>query len=502
MMESFTRFALIADTRTNGLIGEETSEIAALLPLEINRKMDRTMRGPINIHLAEDGLSLLLDCSIREEDIESACEVILERMSLMKIVRHPDQEQILTLLRHLADHGEEVTGFELVKGRPPIQPVDGKIIWEDDYFNPGFVVDNSSGKIDYNQRVAQCSVMEGDRLATVLPAAEGVPGVDLLGREIRVRRVRSPRINAGDHVRHDKETGAYTAAASGRIRWGSGYLSVDRVYTIRGNVGPETGHISHPGAIVVNGDVQEGYQIEAFGDIDVRGIVEGAHIQTTGNLMVSRGIVGERNGQIAVSGDVHARFIVGANMIVGGNVMVEKEIVQSDIQARGMISVLRGRIVGGRVTALNGVEVAQAGSVACIPTKLVAGEDHELYGMLLAKQKEKERVEKNLAKVRMNIQSLRSRIEAGASAPSKKLKTLLEREKMNEISLDVIDCEMHEIRAESDDRVLKEIRINRKVYPETHLRIDEAEVVVQDEIRGPVKAVAVGEEIVLTDTRS
>jgi hypothetical protein len=44
----------------------------------------------------------------------------------------------------------------------------------------------------------------------------------------------------------------YSASRDGRMRRADGILAVDDIYTIRGEVGLETGNVSHPGATVTD----------------------------------------------------------------------------------------------------------------------------------------------------------------------------------------------------------------------------------------------------------
>ena len=91
---------------------------------------------------------------------------------------------------------------------------------------------------------------------------------------------------------------------------------MDEVYHVPGNVDIETGHIKHPGAVLVDGDVLAGARVEADGDIEVRGTVEASYIHTGGSLTVHGGIAGMGEGTVKAAGSVYAKYILEADMLM------------------------------------------------------------------------------------------------------------------------------------------------------------------------------------------
>lgn len=443
-----------------------------------DKDSDQLLRGDFNLRVSSDRMAVLLDCDTSSVDLSALGEAIRERMVSMGIAEPPDGARLLLLLKATAAKDPRIEELELVEGLKPVQPVDGRIEWARDFFNPGFVVDEETGKIDYKQRAAMTSVMEGDLLARAVPPTEGKEGLDVLGRPIKTGKPHRPGIRAGKNVRHDKEESTYCAAESGRVRWIDGVLSVDNVYKVRSNVGPATGHILHPGAVVVTGDVQEGYNIKSLGDIEVRGLVEAAQIRTSGSLMVRGGMIGAEGRRIMVSGDIHAKFIVDADVLAGGDVYVEREIIRSHVISRGSISIPNGRVVGGEIRALRSVVAGQVGSVANVSTTVVAGEDDSLEETAPTDGMEIELLKQSLAR------------EFAHRSPGV--------EEMETARQDLKD-EVDEIQGESPAPPENRVKVSKKVFPGAAFRLERTTLTARDEYRKPFELIYQDDEVLFVE---
>ncbi len=443
-----------------------------------DKDSDQSRGWDFNLRVSPDRMAVLLDCDTSSVDLKELGEAIRERMLSMGIAEPPDGERLLQLLTAAAGKDPKIRELGLAEGLTPVQPVDGRIEWARDFFNPGFVVDEETGRIDYKQRAAMTSVMEGQLLARSIPPTEGREGLDVLGKPVRTAKPRRPRIREGKNVRHDKEESAYYAAASGRIRWVDGVLSVDDVYQVGGNVGPTTGHILHPGAVVVAGDVQEGYNIESLGDIEVRGLVEAAQLRTSGNLMVRGGMIGAEGQCIVVSGDIHAKFIVDADVLVGGDVYVEKEIIRSRVISRGSISIPNGRVVGGEIRALRGVAAGQVGSVANVSTTVVAGEDDSLEETAPTDRMEIELLERRFAR------------KFGRRGPDV--------EEMETARQDLKD-EVEETWEEPPAPLENRVKVCNKIFPGVAFRLGETTLTARDEYRKPFQLIYQDDQVLFVE---
>ncbi len=156
-------------------------------------------------------------------------------------------------------------------------------------------------------------------------------------------------------------------------------ISIIEILEIRGDVGVKTGNVTFKGKILVTGNVVTGYTIECDGDVEVQGVVEGAKITATGDIIVGRGIQGQDEAVIECDGNLIGRFINNCHAKVKGNIEADA-IMHSKIVCDGEIKVSgrKGLIVGGEIKAKDQISAKVIGSDMGTQTKIQLGVDSEL----------------------------------------------------------------------------------------------------------------------------
>jgi len=146
--------------------------------------------------------------------------------------------------------------------------------------------------------------------------------------------------------------------------------------TILGPLDHSIGHISHPGPVHVRGDVEPDLTIFSTATIVVDGDVRGARL-TAGDAIEVRGAIGgPGKARLDAQGDVNVGSARLAEIIAGGNVIVQTSLVQCSVTASGRV-LLRGspgQISGGEVRAGGGIIVRRLGSTQGRETNIVIGE--------------------------------------------------------------------------------------------------------------------------------
>ncbi len=451
--------------------------------------MDEQAKSDLCVRLGDENLYVEVDCVPGGEETEVLLKRLqgnLATLGLKDAIADADLAQWFSA--HLSAGGE-LKGAVLLRGTPAVPPVDGRIEWAGSFFDTGFVVDPASGVIDYRQHAAQRTVTEGQCLARVTPPVEGVDGRDVFGHVVRAGKARAAKIRAGQNVCLDEGEGTFRATKDGRIRWDSEVLSVDEVFCIEGSVGLKTGNVEHLGAVEIRGDVEAGTRVSASGDIVVHQVVEAADVACGGSLSVQGGITGSEGTEIRVAGSLHARFIQEARIEAGDDIVAEREIVRSSLKTRGAVVMPGGRVIGGEVTALGGIQVAHAGSVASVPTLLVAGEDFRLGGELRDLEAQVVALEEQASKIRPVLESALPRLK---SLPVSKQETVRVLEhQVAEIAGEVLRIreEMEDRRSRSEERAKYTIEVREMIYPETMFVIRGERLHVRQEVAGPVRAV-------------
>ncbi|UCE24492.1 MAG: DUF342 domain-containing protein [Candidatus Zixiibacteriota bacterium] len=334
---------------------------------------------------------------------------------------------------------------------------------------------------------SQPYIEKDELIVKVIAELPGVDGLDVFGALIKVPTPRKADLRKGPNVYWDEDEQSYRATISGRIKMTGGVLDVDEVYAIRGDVGPETGNVKHPGAVVVSGDVVSEFKIEAGGSIEIRGQVYASDISCQGDLNVKYGINSAINKHIHVGGTVKSKHISNAHIICHGDVCADAEICNSNLNVRGEV-ICRGRIVGGSTISLKGIRTGQAGSETDIKTILVAGVDFELVNAMKEKKEELENLNRELEKnqrVHKQLKMLGDKLFKEQAEQLKEIESSVQ--KMQE-RIGSLKGEKNEIYQKMTEGRTARIIIDKKIYARTVLRIFSSTLEVEEAMRGPLVA--------------
>ncbi|MBU0754058.1 MAG: FapA family protein, partial [Planctomycetes bacterium] len=353
--------------------------------------------GLYQLTVSKDGMAVLLDCPIEPPDSELLAQDIERGLEALSIANIPEKQWITQWLEKAFEStGAPLKDVVLIRGRPPGKAVYGRVEWAGDFFNTGFVIDKNTGTINYRKRSAQSSVTEGQLLGRRIPYRDGDDGCNVFGKTVPGEKAKVFYPSVGMNVTLDESTNSYISQKNGRIRLLNDTLFVDEIYVIEGSIGIETGDLIHTGAVIVKEDILEGSTVEAEGDIEVFGVIEAAHVKTNGNLIVRGGILRAKETKIKAAGSIQAQFIIDSNVEAGRDILIEKEVLNANIRTFGALIVPRGRIVGGQVAALRGINAGQVNTPASVPTELIVGENEILLNTL---HKLKSRIEEIDAKL-------------------------------------------------------------------------------------------------------
>jgi len=288
-----------------------------------------------------------------------------------------------------------------------------------DGLRPTFAEADDKARIDFRTLGTLLIVNPGQALMRRIPARQGWPGVNVLGQPIPVPHLPDPGFARGlAGVQFDeRDPDVLCAAIAGSpvvVHHGVNVMPVIEIDA----VDLSTGNIEFDGALRVRGDIRRNMSVQVSGDVIVQGTVEAASIQAGGNVTVEGGIIGKGDGQsllgrVICQGTVQARFVNHARISAGGDVLVEREIVNSEVLAGGKVTVgmpgaTHGGIAGGRCCAMTLVRAPRLGTPGGIVTHVQVGLDPHAESHRARLNAEREKLQAERAKIEQLIAFLKA----------------------------------------------------------------------------------------------
>ncbi len=325
-------------------------------------------------------------------------------------------------------------------------------------------ISEDSGNINFKQLNQIQNVIAGQPLATKVPAEKGKGGKTLLGRWLDAKDGKDIVVQLGANTEFDRDGITIKATIDGEVMLVNNKVTVEPVKYLDA-VNIKTGDIKFVGTVIIKGDVEEGYRVEAT-NIEVNGIVEKSHLEATGNIVVSQGIFGKGEGYIKAGKSLWAKFINETTVEVEENVVVNENIMNSYVTAMKNI-VVRGKksqIVGGHLLATEEICAKKIGSSGGVETILEVGIDPRAKKRLEELQKMQSKNTTEYEKLDLDVQNLEQQKKLRKKLPQEKEDKLNEfKERISQIyqELEQINDEIAGIQAH-----LKELKAIGKVKVE------------------------------------
>ncbi|MCL2232502.1 MAG: FapA family protein [Treponema sp.] len=281
----------------------------------------------------------------------------------------------------------------------------------------------SDGRIDFKELNIIKNVVEKQPLAKKMPPEQGVPGRTVTGKAIPAKNGKDIALPVGKHVSVAGDGVTIIADINGQVVLGGGKINVEEVHNVQGDVNLKTGNIIMLGTVIINGNVDDGFEVRAAGNIEVSGTVGKAILDAEGDIIVHKGINGKSSGTIKAGRSIWARFIENAIVESGNMVIVSDGIINSQVDAFKRI-ICRGKranIVGGRLRASEEINAKSLGSpTGSTETICEVGIDPKSKLQLESLAEKKAAMEKQLEDLQLNLQTLISIKKQRKSLPKDK----------------------------------------------------------------------------------
>jgi len=452
----------------NGLISagaEDSSPVGSTAHVEAMRRMNETMalpsRGHAELNVSEDEMTATMDFYPPAGDAPTLdLQEIRDMLAANDISVDVNWAETEAALFRCNTDRQPVTDVVVACGRPPVNNELARLVVEPELAEPApSIVTGENDRIDYRSVSPFQLVKRGQALAKIISAKRGEQGYTVYGKPVACKTIQVTRLALGHDVAQYGET--VHAECDGRLSLENNIISVSPVLEIPHDVDLRTGHISFPGDVIVHGDVKSGFKVQSGGTILCLQTIEAAEVSCEKDLIVKRGVVGRQTGSVRAHGSVLIKFAENAFIETRGPIRVDVGILNSIVQTLDRIDLgPRGIIVGGKLTAGNGISAAQIGASLGARTELYCGIDYSVEQKL---EWLREKVMLLSGKLRQVTQHI-----AASPRPREDLEQL--REKLKEA--------VHKINESAGLLVFRldrnesaDVRVTGTVYPGTYVEI-------------------------------
>lgn len=248
------------------------------------------------------------------------------------------------------------------------------------------------GLIDYHELGDIPGVQAGQPLMRRHPPTPGRRGCDVRGATLLARPGKDEAFDrpfSGVELAADDANLLVATVAGQPVHTRCGVV-VEQVLRLKG-VNMATGNIHFVGSVEVAGDVSTGMTVQASGDIVVKGLVEGAHLDAGGSVRVVGGVIA--HGAVRAAHSVTVRFVENSALHAGTTIAVETMALHSDLEAMnqvlaGVAKGQRGRLIGGTTRATMLVQAHTLGAASGGLTRVHAGVNPALMARYQALDKD------------------------------------------------------------------------------------------------------------------
>ena len=407
-------------------------------------------------------------------------------------VSHGIQEENLQKAIDQKRYNENICA---AKWTEPVNGIDGVVQY---YFNKDkhlAPIEDEQGNVDYKNLGLINNIIAGTPIAEISLPTEGEPGIDITGATVPQKVGVPARYNVGAGTKLINNDTQIVAAVSGNLIFKNGAFVVEEKIVINGDVDVSSGNIDFIGDITIKGGVFEGFRVASKRSISIMGLVSKAEIVADGDINIKVGAV---NSKIISKANVKIGFCENTNITAEGNVESSSFVGGEVFASEKIIASGKGVLVGGKYTALNGVEASVIGSENYTKTLVTLGNNAVLSEEREKLEKENKSLEDQVDQLGKILITLHEYTKNGKLSP--------ERERMQ------TDARRSRIRLQNqvraNNRRIAEIdellqltqnlfvTVKRILYPGVTIRINSS-VLKVNAVENRVKAMVQGGDIVL-----
>lgn len=407
-------------------------------------------------------------------------ERIVRALSDKGIIACINEEKIKSLVQNPV-YG---TTVQVAEGIPSVNGKNGEVRYLIDIHKDRKPIIMEDGSVNYKDMNLIENIVKDQKLVEVVPPMAGKSGRNVVGLELKALDGRPVALPRGRGVYVNHEGTELFAEIDGQLMVVDGKINVYSIYEVKADVDNSTGNIKFIGNVNVRGNVLSGFEIEAGGDIQIDGVVEGAILRANGNIVLRRGMVGGGKGVLIAGGDIISKFIESCNVEVRGDLKAEA-IMHCDIKCGNNVTLggKKGLLVGGIARVGRLVDVKFLGNQMSTATAVEVGIDPHLRERLKFLKSDIGKMEEGLIKSNQAIVLL-NKIKSMGDLTSEKQEYLAKSTRSKffyENKLMEYKKEIADIEEKLQQSANGKIKVSGSVYPGVRVAIGNATLYIKEE---------------------
>lgn len=408
---------------------------------------------------------------------------IVDELTSNKVQVGINQEEI----QRFISERQYCKDYLLAVGQEPVQGSDAKIEYFFEINLNAKPRQNEDGSVDYHSLDMINHVRKGQLLARLTKEVESIHGSDVLGNVIKGRDVKKLKLSYGKNITISEDGTELRSDVTGHVNLIAGKVFVSDVFEVSADVDASTGDIHYNGNVLVRGNVQNGFKVEAEGNIIIEGIVEGATVIAGGNIILQRGMNGMGRGILRSKGNIVSKFLENCTVEAEGYIETDC-ILQCNVIAGNEIHVVgkKGFVVGGNVKAGKNISAKIMGSSMGSMTILEVGIDPKKREEYYKLKEGIKQMGKKIEIIKPSIVDFSKRLKEGEQFSADRIRYLQSlsqqyNELKEKIEIDTERVELFEQQLMESESV--SIKVGQIIYPGVKIVIGEEAFYVKDPMK-------------------
>ena len=364
---------------------------------------------------------------------------------------------------------KKLAGVRIAAGKKPEDEIPAHYEIDRSLLSPD-MPEEHGGRVDYKYMSPFIMVKKDQPLATKYEWKEGVPGTGVTGETVAPKKKEITLEKPGEGTYTGEDT-IVRAAFSGRFTVQNDIFSVSQVLDVKGNVDYHTGNVIFSGDITISGEIKDGFQVYAGGSVYCNETIEAADITAKKQLLAKMGIFGKDKGVVRAGEEIQAKFIQHCTVKARKCVYVQDSLLNSFVKTLEMVRTgEHGKIIGGEISAVQGVSAFQIGNDAYHHTFIQCGVD-------FTAKKELDKVKKKHLALYLKLQTIQ---EMYKQRPSDQMQKVIGKiqDQINSL-VDKMNEQLERI-YQNEDAV---IEVKDTIYPGTALDICHNDFIVEEPMK-------------------